>query len=107
MMEPLAEFYAMYAQHLPSGLLLQSLKHLLLKISVLNLAIVAIVGVVLRCYPIMSVPFNYGFLLHGHSHFAFGGWVMPILLWMILHYFPLLAQKVPFRHWRNISLMLL
>jgi hypothetical protein len=97
----------MYYLPLSSDPHLQSLKHLLLKFSLFNLALVAVLGVVLRSYPFFTFPFNYGFLLHGHSHFAFGGWVMPVLLWMILQYFPSISEKVAFRHWRNISLMLL
>src|SRR4051812_9561880 len=94
------EFRLMYPVHLSSFSFLQSLKQQLLKFSIFNLALVATLGVVLRSYPFMQVPFNYGYLLHGHSHFAFGGWVMPILLWMILQYFPSISNKVAFHHWR-------
>ena len=31
---------------------------------------------------------------------------MPMLLWLILQYFPVLAQKVAVHHWRNISVLL-
>jgi hypothetical protein len=97
----------MYPLHLSSGSPIESLKHHLLKISIFNLAVVVVLGVVLRSFPLIQVPFNYGYILHGHSHFAFGGWVMPILLWMILQYFPSISNKISFCHWRNISSMLL
>ncbi|WP_143157223.1 hypothetical protein [Cnuella takakiae] len=52
-------------------------------------------------------PLAYKNVLHGHSHFAFGGWVMPILLALILKSFPQLATQVAYPHWRNISVLLL
>lgn len=36
---------------------------------------VALLGVVMRIFPILSVPFTYSNLLHAHSHVAFQGWV--------------------------------
>jgi len=44
--------------------------------SLLNLAIVATAGVLLRYKILFSLPaFDYKNLLHAHSHFAFSGWV--------------------------------
>lgn len=84
------------------------LQHLLLQSSFFNLFVVAILGAMLRAYPLTdAVPFSYKNLLHGHSHFAFGGWVMPVLLALIMKLFPELTRKVDFRHWRNIALLLL
>jgi hypothetical protein len=44
--------------------------------SVLNLLILSVVGIILRYKIILPLPFvNQKNLLHGHSHFAFSGWV--------------------------------
>jgi hypothetical protein len=83
---------------------LQRLQKNLILFSFVNLFIVACLGVILRSYPfINSIPFQYKNLLHGHSHFAFGGWVMPILLALILKFFPALALLIKYKHWRNIA----
>lgn len=45
-------------------------------ISLVNLVIVAILGTVLRTKILFSIPWiDFKFLLHAHSHFAFGGWL--------------------------------
>lgn len=45
-------------------------------VSLANLFIVAILGTVLRTKILFSIPWiDYKFLLHAHSHFAFGGWL--------------------------------
>ena len=72
-----------------------------------NLLIVALIGLILRGSAVSSLPLNYGYLLHGHSHFAFGGWLMPMMVWMIMEFFPSLAHRVGFLHWRNISVAIL
>ena len=83
------------------------LKQKLVRLGFLNLCIVALLGLTLRSYTFTSPPFEYGKLLHGHSHFAFGGWLMPMMLWMILQYFPSLAERIRFFHWRNIAFTLI
>lgn len=51
------------------------------QISFLNLAIVAVFGVVLRYKIAFSLPFiDQKFFLHAHSHFAFGGWLTQVLM---------------------------
>src|SRR5687768_4538604 len=76
----------------------------LVQFAFFNLFIVACLGVLLRAMPLVDlVPFEYKNLLHGHSHFAFGGWVMPVLLALLLYYFPDIGERVPYKHWRNIS----
>src|SRR5215208_5880092 len=86
---------------------LQALQQQLLRFSIFNLFLVALLGIILRGCSFISLPFDYKNLLHGHSHFAFGGWVMPILVWMIVQYFPELVNRIAFSHWRNIILMIL
>lgn len=84
------------------------LQHGLLRASFFNLVLVAVAGVMLRAIPFTdAIPFSFKNLLHGHSHFAFGGWIMPILLALILKLFPDLSRKVAYKHWRNIAFLLL
>ncbi len=52
-----------------------------LKVALLNLLIVAAIGVILRYKIAYSLPFiEQKKLLHGHSHFAFSGWVSQALM---------------------------
>lgn len=62
-----------------------------LRISIFNLLLVAIAGVILRYKILYPLPFvNQKFLLHGHSHFAFSGWVTQTLMVLLVAY---LAKK--------------
>ena len=79
------------------------LKKRLVRLGFLNLFIVALLGLSLRSYPFSGLPLDYGKLLHGHSHFAFGGWLMPMMVWMIMQYFPSSTAGIGFHHWRNIA----
>lgn len=57
------------------------------RIGLINLAILAFIGVVLRYKISFSLPFiDQKFLLHGHSHFAFSGWVSHILMVLMVHF---------------------
>ncbi len=56
-----------------------------IQIGLINLAILAFLGTVLRYKIAFSLPFiHQKYLLHGHSHFAFSGWVSQILMVLIL-----------------------
>lgn len=59
-------------------------------IALLNLFIVAVLGVILRSKLLFPIPIvNYKFFLHAHSHFAFGGWVtLSLLVLMIRQLLP-------------------
>ncbi len=58
-----------------------------LKISFFNLLVVAIIGLVLRYKIAFSLPFiDQKHLLHGHSHFAFSGWVTQALMAFMIDY---------------------
>lgn len=95
-------------QPVEAEIALATIQRRLLLFSVFNLLLTSIIGVALRLYPLLSIPFvQYKNLLHAHSHFAFGGWVMPILLTVILKYFPELTRRIPYRHLRNISVSIL
>jgi len=56
--------------------------HILKKHSTIALGyflLIAILGVVLRLFPIINIPSNYKFLVHAHSHVALLGWVYTVL----------------------------
>ncbi|MBS1654432.1 MAG: hypothetical protein JSU05_06295 [Bacteroidetes bacterium] len=58
-----------------------------LQVSVFNLMLVACAGVVLRYKIAFSLPWvDQKFLLHGHSHFAFAGWVTQALMSLLVQY---------------------
>ena len=86
----------------------QILSRLLFITAMVNLFIVSVLGIVLRAFPFFSFfPLTYKNLLHGHSHFAFGGWLMPAILALLLKCFPEIGKAVQYKHWRNISFLLL
>jgi len=73
-----------------------------------NLFVVASVGVFMRLYPFLShVPLTYKNVLHAHSHFAFGGWVMPALVVLVWRAFPEVRARIGFKHQRAIAWLLL
>jgi hypothetical protein len=58
-----------------------------LKIALFNLCLVALLGVTLRYKIAFSLPFiDQRNLLHGHSHFAFSGWVSQALMVLLVYY---------------------
>src|SRR4030095_16434729 len=58
-----------------------------LQFSYFNLLLVALLGVTLRYKIAFSLPFiDQQKLLHGHSHFAFAGWVTQALLTLLVGY---------------------
>ena len=66
--------------------------HRYFKIALFNLLLIAAIGVILRYKIAFSLPFiNQKYLLHGHSHFAFAGWITHALMLLLLGY--LAAQK--------------
>ena len=83
------------------------LQQQLLVLSFANLLLVALLGVLMRAFPFLqNFPLNYKNILHGHSHFAFTGWVMLVLFVLLLKNFPALREKVADRHWRNIAILI-
>jgi hypothetical protein len=87
---------------------LEALKKSTCTLAFFNLFLVAVLGVALRAYPLFPISFPaYKNLLHAHSHFAFGGWVMPILFVLIMKYFPELTNRISYRHLKNIAVLLL
>lgn len=87
---------------------LDGLQRQLLLFSFFNLFLTACIGLLLRSFHFLdSFPLQYKNILHGHSHFAFGGWIMPVLLALLLKCMPELAKMVAYRHWRNIAVLML
>lgn len=61
-------------------------KKLWIGIALINLAVVALLGFVLRSKILFSIPFiDFKYTLHAHSHYAFGGWVTLALLTLITY----------------------
>lgn len=58
-----------------------------LKIALINLGVVALLGVTLRYKIAFSLPFiDQRNLHHGHSHFAFSGWICQALMILLVYY---------------------
>lgn len=51
------------------------------RLGLFNLLIVALIGALIRYKMVASLPWlNHKFWLHGHSHFAFNGWITLVLM---------------------------
>ena len=57
------------------------------RISLFNLLVLSLIGVTLRYKIAYYFPYiDQKHLLHGHSHFAFAGWVSMALMVLMVHY---------------------
>lgn len=84
------------------------LGRVIFRLALFNFLLVTLSGVFLRYIPVGGVAVAYyKNIIHAHSHFAFGGWVLPALFSLLLKYFPEIRGRVSFRHWRNIAVLLL
>lgn len=64
-----------------------------IQVALINFCIVALAGVALRYKINFALPaINHKYLLHGHSHFAFVGWVTLALMALMVHH--LIKEKV-------------
>lgn len=80
----------------------------LLSICIFNFLLLSLLGLLLRAWPFIHLPYlSYKNVLHAHSHFAFGGWVMPVLVLLILKFFPELCTRTNYRHWRKSIVLIL
>src|ERR1035437_9350167 len=72
-------------------------KNLWISLSLLNLCIVTVLGVILRSKALFELPIiDYNHLLNAHSHFAFGGWVtLALMVLMINALLPESQKKQP------------
>lgn len=76
-----------------------------LRIPLLNLWIVSSIGVILRYKILFSLPFvDQKYLLHGHSHFAFAGWVSQAIMVLMVHYLSGQGQK---QAWASYKFLLI
>jgi hypothetical protein len=72
-----------------------------LQVSLLNLMLVAAIGVVLRYKIAFSLPWvDQKYLLHGHSHFAFAGWVTLALMSLLVQYLTENGRPHAFKKYR-------
>lgn len=71
------------------------------RMALVNLAIVALLGFVLRCKMLVYIPFiDFKNTLHAHSHFAFGGWVtLALLALMIYQLLPAMKARKRVYRW--------
>lgn len=73
-----------------------------IRICLVNLLLVALLGVILRYKIAFSLPFiDQRNLLHAHSHFAFAGWVSQAIMVLLVHWLPVNHSTNHFRryHW--------
>ena len=70
----------------------------LVVICLLNFFIAALMGLTLRYFFINTIPINYRFLTHAHSHVAMLGWVYLMLFTLIVHYFVPNNKKAVFNN---------
>lgn len=75
-----------------------------IRICFYNLFIVATLGVILRYKIAFSLPFvDQKHLLHGHSHFAFSGWITQIIMVLMVHQ---LSQKTQQNYFKKYNFLL-
>lgn len=68
-------------------ILMQLSLHRWIRISLLNLSVVAVLGVILRYKIAFALPFiDQKHLQHGHSHFAFAGWITQTIMVLMVEY---------------------
>ncbi|MCQ6959250.1 hypothetical protein [Mucilaginibacter aquariorum] len=53
------------------------------RLAVLNFIVLSIWGLALRYMQLGVLPFNYQYLLHAHSHFAFSGWMFLTITYLL------------------------
>jgi hypothetical protein len=76
-----------------------------LKIAFLNLLVVAFLGVLMRYKILYSLPFiDQKNLLHGHSHFAFSGWITQTLMVLLVAYLSKATGKDEFITYKKLLL---
>ena len=72
-----------------------------LNISFINLLIVSCIGVILRYKIAFSFPFlDQKNLHHGHSHFAFFGWITQVLMVLMVFYLQNEKRESAFKKYR-------
>lgn len=75
--------------------------HRYTRLALLNLLLVALAGAILRYKILFSLPFiDQKHLLHGHSHFAFSGWVTHALMLLLVQYLANQKGEAIFKKYR-------
>ncbi|MFT3946348.1 MAG: hypothetical protein QM763_05175 [Agriterribacter sp.] len=75
--------------------------HRYTKLALLNLLLVALAGFILRYKILFSLPFiDQKHLLHGHSHFAFSGWVTHVLMLLLVQYLSKQKTEAVFKRYK-------
>lgn len=72
-----------------------------LSIALIHFFVVAILGMTLRSKILFNIPFiDFKYVLHAHSHFAFGGWVsMALMALMVFDILPKKRNRKPVYKW--------
>src|SRR3954468_12581724 len=74
-----------------------------MSIALFNLMLVAILGVIMRYKIAYSLPFvEQKYVLHAHSHFAFGGWITQALMSLMVASISKQVNKNYFKKYRFI-----
>ena len=75
--------------------------HKWFNLSMLNLCVIAALGLVLRSKMVFALPFiNYNRLLEAHSHFSLGGWAtLVIMVILVRELIPETLNKKPVYQW--------
>jgi hypothetical protein len=74
-----------------------------LQISFFNLLLVSFLGITLRYKIAFYLPYiNQKYLLHGHSHFAFAGWITQVLMVLMVQYLSRHQDEIAFKRYRLI-----
>ncbi len=88
----------------------QKIKQLIRRVylyAIFNFFLVALVGVLLRTIQFSGIgSVYYKNILQAHSHMALGGWIMPALLALVLKFYTEIVNRVSYRHWRNIAVLI-
>ena len=74
-----------------------------LRVAFFNLFLVACIGVILRYKIAFSLPFiDQKHLLHGHSHFAFSGWITHVLYVLLVIQLSYKKKEVVFKEYQQL-----
>ncbi len=77
-----------------------------LRISLLNFFIVSVIGVILRYKILYPLPFiDQKQLLHGHSHFAFAGWITQALMALLVDYLARQNLQVSYKKYERLLIL--
>ena len=77
--------------------------HRWIKLTLFNLLIVATLGVILRYKIAYSLPFiHQKHLLHGHSHFAFAGWISQAIMTLLVAYLSKQNGEAVFKKYQRL-----